>query len=297
MIVSRLLLIYLACALLSSFATCVNGQVVFNNDFDQHQSARLYTVEDLNSDWNEPVWNNGVEDGRVSIVRGAEAYGGSGSSLAINYPAKERGSKKSGAQWRLKLKGEHEELYSSYRVKFKSGFDFVRGGKLPGLAGGTAPTGSDIANGKSGWTARMMWRTRFKGKPGEPRQSNAEVISYAQYANSGSEENGTSEDKEYWMRSRLSRVKLQSGTWYQVTQRIKLNDPGIPNGTIQIWLDGKQVLDQRDVLFRTVPELKIDIFYFSTFFGGGSSWASSKAETVYFDDFVISTVKPKLRHR
>ena len=230
----QLLLCCLAWALVTSCATRSHGQVVYSNSFDQHRSARLYTAQDLDSDWNEPVWNNGVEQGRVSLVTGAKAYGGSGSSLAISYPAKQRGSQESGAQWQLKLSGEHEELYSSYRVKFKNGFDFVRGGKLPGLAGGTAPTGSDVANGNTGWTARMMWRTNFKGKSGEPQQPTSQVISYAQYANSGSDKNGANEDKEYWMRSRLNRVKLKSGVWYQVTQRIKLNDPGVSNGIIQI---------------------------------------------------------------
>jgi len=38
--------------------------------------------------------------------------------------------------------------------------------------------------------------------------------------------------------------------------------------------------------------LKIDQIYFSTFFGGNEHWATSKAETVYFDDFKVSIPTP-----
>jgi len=82
---------------------------------------------------------------------------------------------------------------------------------------------------------------------------------------------------------------LESGRWYQITQRIKMNDPSVGNGVIQMWLDGELVHDEQNMIFRHTDTLKIDLMYFSTFFGGNEDWATSKDETVYFDDFVIST--------
>lgn len=76
--------------------------------------------------------------GRVSIMTGSQALG-AGSSLAVSYPEDEVGTKETGAQWQLELDGEYEKAFLSYRVKFADGFDFSRGGKLPGLAGGTDP--------------------------------------------------------------------------------------------------------------------------------------------------------------
>ena len=38
-------------------------------------------------------------------------------------------------------------------------FDFVRAGKIPGLAGGRTNTGGRKPDGTDGWSARMMWRT------------------------------------------------------------------------------------------------------------------------------------------
>jgi len=82
---------------------------------------------------------------------------------------------------------------------------------------------------------------------------------------------------------------MQSGVWYEVIQRVKMNDPGVRNGVLQIWLDGNLVLDQQDILWRTENTFAIDQVYFSTFFGGNEDWRTSKDEVMYYDDFLIST--------
>lgn len=279
----------ITCVIFTSNAT---AQVVFEANFDHHTSG-LYTEDDLDADFNTPVWEDGVREGRISIVEGAEAYGGSGSSLAVAYPSGEHGTKETGGQWKLDLDEEYEEAYLSYRIKFKSGFDFVRGGKLPGLAGGSSPSGSSPADGFNGWTGRLMWRTDFEGTSGSPEQLVSNAISYAKYTDSGFAGDGEQEDKLYWFGADDDLKPINSGQWYQITQRVKLNQPGVADGILQIWLDGELVHDQTDVLFRLTPDLKIDQMYFSTFFGGGSSWKTSKDETVYFDDFVISVPRTK----
>ena len=198
------------------------GQVIFQNNFDQHSQPITYTDDELDADWDEPVWENGVDEGRVSIVTGAEAFGGTGSSLAVTYPAGEHGTSGTGCQWRLELNGEYEEAYLSYRVKFKSGFDFVRGGKLPGLGGGDTPTGSDSANGVDGWTGRLMWRTEFQGTSGVPQQLTSNAISYAQYLTSGSNNDGAQEDRTFLVGADQSRSTLLSDVWSVSYTRLTL---------------------------------------------------------------------------
>lgn len=44
------------------------------------------------------------------------------------------------------------------RMKFGKGFDWVRGGKLPGLCGADCITGCKDVTGLDGWSARQMWR-------------------------------------------------------------------------------------------------------------------------------------------
>ena len=57
----------------------------------------------------------------------------------------------------------------SYDVQFEEGFDFVKGGKLPGLFGGEGNTGGGIPTGMDGFSARMMWR------------GNGRVVQYVYY--------------------------------------------------------------------------------------------------------------------
>lgn len=58
------------------------AQVVYENNFDQHAQFGLYTNANLDADWNSPGFEDGVTENRVSIVTGASAFGGTGSSLA-----------------------------------------------------------------------------------------------------------------------------------------------------------------------------------------------------------------------
>lgn len=262
-------------------------QVIYQNNFDQNSVGR-YTRNQLDADWNDPEFNDGVDEGRVTVVSGQDAFGGTGNSLAVAYPEDEAGTKRTGAQWQLELDGEYEEAYLSYRVKFADGFDFSRGGKLPGLAGGTAPTGNAPAEGDNGWTGRLMWLNESAGEPGDPEQPTSQAISYAKYADSGFNQDGRDEDETHWVDADGTRSEFESGVWYEITQRVVMNTPGVSDGIIQIWLDGELVHSQTDVLFRTVPDLKIDQVYFSTFFGGGNGWETSKDETVFFDDFEVS---------
>ena len=90
-------------------------------------------------------------------------------------------------------------------------------------------------------------------------------------------------------------VLIEPGTWHSVTHRIVVNTPGVADGTIQAWFDGELALDVSDVRFRDVAtdtngrSTEIDAMFFSTFFGGSdSSWAPTKDETVYFDEFQLT---------
>jgi len=172
-------------ALLAAHAPQTNAQVLYENDFDQYTTQRVYTDDDLDNDWDEPVFNDGVTEGRVSIVGPSQAFGGTGSALEVHYPAGEDGTKGTGAQWQLDFDQSYEEAWLRYRFKFRNGFDFVRGGKLPGFAGGSAPTGNRQADGSNGFAARMMWRTDFQGVSGIPEQTVTDGISYAKYTDSG----------------------------------------------------------------------------------------------------------------
>ena len=60
-----------------------------------------------------------------------------------------------------------QSMMISYEVAFDSGFDWVKGGKLPGLRGGPDPdhcSGGHQANGTNCFSTRLMWRGEGAGE-------------------------------------------------------------------------------------------------------------------------------------
>ncbi len=267
--------------------TVVSQTVIFQENFNS-RSAGPYTDDDLDEDFGEPRFNNGVTEGRVRVVSGSQAFGGSGSALATSYPAGVHGTRETGAQWPYEFGQSYEEATLSYRVRFAPGFDFVRGGKLPGLAGGTAPTGSTQATGFNGWSGRLMWRTDFNGVSGQPQQLTSGGITYAKHTDSGFAGDGVQEDRNFFFNPDGSRTVFVANRWYQITQRIVMNTPGQFNGIQQIWIDGVMVINEQNIRYRLDNSFAIDQMYFSTFYGGNGDWRTSKAEEAFFDDFVIT---------
>lgn len=63
-----------------------------------------------------------------------------------------------------------ESMMVSYEVAFDEGFDWVKGGKLPGLRGGSANgcSGGSQADGSDCFSTRIMWRTDGEGEGAFP---------------------------------------------------------------------------------------------------------------------------------
>lgn len=155
-----------------------------------------------------------------------------------------------------------ERACLSYMVRFPADFDFVRGGKLPGLYGGEAPSGGEDVDGENGFSMRLMWREEGEG----------ELYPYVV----GFE--GESVGRGFW--------RFPLGQWVTIEQELILNDPGQENGIARLWVDGRPVLEQQDVVYRTSPSVTIDGLMFSTFFGGsGEGWRTPRDQYVDFAAF------------
>jgi hypothetical protein len=200
------------------------------------------------------------------------------SILRVHYPAgsasptvaRESGAPLGGAQFLAELGIQPQTaLKLSYYIRFSENFDFVKGGKLPGLFGGDGPSGGRIPNGVDGFSTRLMWR----------RQGDGEVYAYLPT----SQIHGTSLGRGEW--------RFRRGVWQHIQEEVILNDPGINNGEVRVWFNGEQVLDKEGLIFRNVDSLKINGLFFSTFFGGGdSTWATPQAVYADFADFSVSAV-------
>ncbi|MBN1828353.1 MAG: hypothetical protein JW884_04300 [Deltaproteobacteria bacterium] len=262
-----------------------NLTTVFSVDFNNHEVG-TYTRSQLFQDWNlggvlKSI--NGIDEGRVSVDLDVD-----GKYISVLYPVGSCGPKDSdgcgkggGAQWLMPLDKSYDELYLSYKVKFKQGFDFVIGGKLPGLTASPdpatimPPTGGNKPSDCEGFSARYMWKNNGKTETYlySPRQE------------------GTYGDDLYWKNPEGSFVFFQADRWYTITQRLVMNTPGQKDGVLDVWLDGIRVQHLEDVFYRgsECPDLGINQFYFSTFFGGNdTTWAATRDECIYFRDFIIS---------
>jgi hypothetical protein len=234
-----------------------------------HCPTKNYTGELFRLDWPTMVWDGTRNRTRVM----ADARNPSAHFLRVKYPAKKFGPVDNGGQALVRLPPA-EEYYLSYRVRFQEGFDFRRGGKLPGLASGDGKYSNGLhpVNG-DGWTARMMWLEEGR------------LIPYIYYVGMPKE--------SHWGDSWPINTSLKPGVWYTLTQRIRLNSPGKSNGIYTIWVNGKKVTQRTDMLWRYGNKGQIDSFIFSTFHGGNTpDWAPRWDCFADFDDFRISRQPP-----
>lgn len=241
--------------------------VILHADFEG-RSPGVYTEDMVEGDFGfAPPWNNGLDEGRATIVEEAGNH-----ILRVTYPADEYGPNKGGVQFKVPFGQTFTELYLAYRIRFANGFDFVKGGKIPGLVGGTAPTG--CINDTTGFSARMMWRT------------GGDAVQYMYFPD---KQNACGDD--YLYETGNGAVKFQPGSWHTVEHRIVMNTPGTSDGIVEAWFDGKLALSDKSFLLRLADgTYGIDTLYFSTFFGGGdSSWAPSAPQIADFDEFIVAT--------
>ncbi|MFC3283154.1 polysaccharide lyase [Litchfieldella rifensis] len=154
-----------------------------------------------------------------------------------------------------------------YRVRFEPGFDFVKGGKLPGLYGGEGPSGGTAADGENGFSMRFMWREDGQG----------ELYEYV--VNQDEEEDyGASVGRGLW--------HFPTGRWVTIEQEIILNDPDQENGVARVWIDGAPMLEQNGIVYRTTDSVTIDGLMFSSFFGGdGEEWRTPRDQIIDFAAF------------
>jgi len=223
--------------------------------------------------------NWGVKWGPIGggweLITGSEAL--TDPSFRVKYPAGCYDSQPSGCSFKcdFDLMGmretKHESLYLRYYLKFEKGFEFVKGGKLPGLVGGAANTGGKKPTGLDGWSARIMWReggkiVQYLYHPDQPTQYGEDIP---------------------W--SIGGQRHFVPGQWHCVETYIQLNTPGKRDGILRSWLDDELACERVNIRYRDIPSIKIDSLYFSTFHGGDDpSWAPSKDVYCLFDNFVIA---------
>lgn len=220
--------------------------------------------------WPGTKWANGPDEGRL-MVDDSISFDGRGKSIRTLYPQGGKQSGNSGAQWFADLKGEYDDLNMSYWVRFDEDFDFVLGGKLPGLGGSVS-----FEDRTHEWSGRLMWREDGK----------AEF-----YVHVPSENNYDPGDR-FWWNTEGFQATFIPGRWHHIEFHMRMNTPGEFDGLMEGWFDGVKAASYPDFYFRDEPTQRASIawVFFSTFFGGSSSsiWEARKDEYAWFDEFTVS---------
>jgi hypothetical protein len=205
----------------------------------------------------------------------------SGPVLQVTYPAGSFSNNTGGAQfynlWNTTQSGGFQSMLLSYEVAFDAGFDWVKGGKLPGLRGGTDPTGCSGGNQSTGldcFSARIMWRTNGAG----------EVYAYIPSPNGLCSETSIICNSDFGISISRGSFTFSSGQWNRVTLLVQLNNPAnVANGNVEVYFNDVQALAQQDLQIRASSSVTAGGLYFSTFFGGSdSSWSTPTTTHTYF---------------
>jgi hypothetical protein len=220
-----------------------------------------YTKERWKADWPGCEFEGGIKEGRVMVTEGQR--------LRVNFALGQIGPEAGGAGWRMPF-GKHETAEMSYTLRFSKDFDFVKGGKLPGLCGGPENvSGGRPANGQNGFSARLMWRRDGRGE------------AYVYHKN----QKGDYGDSFAFP----SDFRFPTDTPVKVRLAVSMNTPGKRNGALRVWIDEKLLVERSDMEWRSVNSFGVDGLYFETFHGGGDkSWAPTKPCWAEFGELRVS---------
>jgi hypothetical protein len=190
-----------------------------------------------------------------------------------------------------------DHVIFEYSVHFPDDFNWVKGGKLPGLGlgpGDDAATGSDWQDALG--SVRVMWREQGQGiaylylpleiaKDGT-RDGTIKVQGKA-FEDAAEGSLGKHAGIDVFFKNRAG-LQFSKGQWNTVRIQVKLNTPGKSDGFFELTInDETRRVD--NVIFRKSKDIRINLALVVAFFGGSTlEWAAKKKETLSFKDFNIT---------
>ncbi|GLB38112.1 hypothetical protein LshimejAT787_0411630 [Lyophyllum shimeji] len=190
-------------------------------------------------------------------------------------------------EFRDALEGGAREVVCGYRMMLQEGWEWVRGGKLPGVFGGVGDLAYSCTGGRQDrrcqcFDLRPMWRAKGLGElytylPLTP--TNQTQLLAAPPDSKANSDYGFSVGRGSF------HLDFAVGRWVAVVFRVRMNDHGKHNGEVQVWVDGESKISLHGLCICDAKEAKIKGMHFQTFFGGHSpEWASPKDQRAWFAD-------------
>jgi hypothetical protein len=170
------------------------------------------------------------------------------------------------------------EITFEYQIYFDPNFEFVKGGKLPGIYGGKK--GADGGNYlNDGFSIRLMWRTNGTG----------ELYTYLPHDQSQEFYNMARTREIYGSSLGFNTFTFTRGIWHTVKINYRLNSINNTvnyDGSLKLWFDSVPVFQFDKLNYRNTTKTKLNGIFFNTFFGGNdTSWASEIDTYILFKNF------------
>ncbi|KAG0288834.1 hypothetical protein BGZ96_007433 [Linnemannia gamsii] len=215
--------------------------------------------------------------------------------MQINYPkgsySPKAGPVAGGTSFYAKPFGDEtpfDKMMISYDVAFPNGFDWVLGGKLPGIYGGSphSCSGGNQSTGNNCLTMRLMWR----------QDGGGEVYAYIPVSdNSDFCKNPNVQCNDQFGKS-IGRGVLYfpPGAWTRIDMVMQLNDPaGYNNGVLDVYINGLKYISMNTIPYRSTGMVGFQGLMFSTFFGGNTpNYATPVDTSVFFRNVQLSVGEP-----
>ncbi|WNE41320.1 MAG: hypothetical protein AM1032_000060 [Mycoplasmataceae bacterium] len=185
-----------------------------------------------------------------------------------------------------------------YKFMFEKSFDWVNGGKLPGLYGGEGKC-TGVETKTNCYSTRYMWRSSgdleifpYVSKPlmsymcGKFNGLKKVDIPFIKISNGSLNQCNSNSGVSIGRGGLFNTI---AGKWTNLTQIVKMNKIGKQDGTLQVFINGNSVVSTNQFVFRDSNIVKTNSILFSTFFGGGEPiYQASKNEFSYWDSFVLT---------
>ncbi|KAM5545157.1 hypothetical protein V8D89_001268 [Ganoderma adspersum] len=199
----------------------------------------------------------------------------------------------------LKRLDGHAEVVFVYSVLFEEGFEFMKGGKLPGIYGGAGDSAYGCTGGRQNdrcrcFNLRLMWREEGAG----------ELYTYLPQTDRNTERlllvpPKSIQHADYGFSVGRGAFTFTPGQWTRVTQRVKMNALGKEDGEIEVYIDGQSVLHATGLVLRTNegPDGHVQGLHMQTFFGGHTpDWVSPKDQRAWFANISGAILQPAHKH-
>ena len=226
----------------------------------------------------DPAWRPEPPCGASALAKGVVAAVG---SRTVLHPAGQVGrSSLGGLIERIELPPA-DEYYLDYTLTFRPEFDWDkrrRGGKLPGLAGGTG-TGGCRPIAPDGWSARQTWH----------QDGTASLYLYHQ------DRKASCGDRIDYRAADGGKFHFVRGREYRITERVRVNTPDAHDGEVQVWVDGAEAVDEKGLRLRgdvDPSNAKVSEIKYHSYFGGGPRSAPSHDSYIDYGPMQVLTQAP-----